>query len=85
MFVILAVAMLRVITLKIRKLSCTRTFLQLYALLFKVQRYLYLSQQKYLKMFPLIVLIQVEMMRNFNVIQQWRTQGFFEGGVNKFS
>jgi hypothetical protein len=42
-----AVAMLRVTTLKIRKLSCTRTFLQLYALLFMAQRYLYLSQQKY--------------------------------------
>jgi hypothetical protein len=35
-----------------------------------VLRYLYLSQQKYLKMLPLIVLIQVEMMRNFNVIQK---------------
>jgi hypothetical protein len=32
---------------KISKLSCTRTFLQLYTLLFMAQRYLYLSQQKY--------------------------------------
>jgi hypothetical protein len=44
---IFAVAMLRVTTLKIRKLSCTRTFLQFYTLLFMVQRYLYLSQQKH--------------------------------------
>jgi hypothetical protein len=42
-----ALAMLSVTTLKIRKLSCTQNFLQLYALLFMAQRYLYLSQQKY--------------------------------------
>jgi hypothetical protein len=34
MIAIFAVAMLRVTTLKIRKLSCTRNFLQLYTLLF---------------------------------------------------
>jgi hypothetical protein len=44
-----AVAMLRVTALKIRKLSCTQNFLQLYALLFMSQIYLYLSQQKYYK------------------------------------
>jgi hypothetical protein len=47
MIAVFAVAMLRVTTLKIRKLSRTRTFLQLYALLFMAQRYLYLSQQRY--------------------------------------
>jgi hypothetical protein len=47
MIAIFAVAMLRVTTPKIRKLSCTRTFLQLYALLIIAQRYLYLSLQKY--------------------------------------
>jgi hypothetical protein len=44
---VFATAMLRVTTLKIRQLCCTRTILQLYALLFMAQRYLYLSQQKY--------------------------------------
>jgi hypothetical protein len=47
MIALFAVAILRVTNLKIRKLSCIRTFLQLYALLFMAQRYLYLSQQKY--------------------------------------
>jgi hypothetical protein len=46
---IFSVAILRVTTLKIRKLSCTRTFLQLYALLFMDQSYLYFGQQKYKK------------------------------------
>jgi hypothetical protein len=46
MIAIFAAAMLRVTTLKIRKVSSTRTFLQLYALLFMALRYLYLSQQK---------------------------------------
>jgi hypothetical protein len=51
MIAIFTVAMLRVTTLKIRKLSCTRTFLQLYALLFMAQKYLYLSEQKYYRCF----------------------------------
>jgi hypothetical protein len=42
-----SVAMLRVTTLKIKMLSCTRTVLQFCALLIMAQRYLYLSQQKY--------------------------------------
>jgi hypothetical protein len=46
MIAIFAVAMLRGTTLKMKKLSCSRTFLQLYTLLFMGQRYLYLSQQK---------------------------------------
>jgi hypothetical protein len=42
-FYIFAVAMLRVTTAEMRKLSYTRTFLQVYALLFTAQSYLYLS------------------------------------------
>jgi hypothetical protein len=80
MIAIFAVAMLGVTTLKIRKFSFTRTFLQIYALLFLAQRYLYLSQQKYLKMLPLIFLILVEMMRNYMVPPQWRPPGFGAGG-----
>jgi hypothetical protein len=70
MTAVFAVAMLRVTTPNIRKLSCTRTFLQLHALLFMAQRYMYTSLQKYKKMLPLTVLIQVEMVRNFSVIQK---------------
>jgi hypothetical protein len=38
--------------INIRKLSCTRIFFQLYGLLFMAQRYVCLSQQKYLKDAP---------------------------------
>jgi hypothetical protein len=49
MIAVFAVAMLRVTTLKIRKLFSTRTFLQLYTLLFMAQKYLYLCQQEILE------------------------------------
>jgi hypothetical protein len=69
MIAIFAVVVLRVTNVKIR-LTCTRTFLQLYALLFMAHQYLYLSQQKYQNMLPLIVLLELEIMRNFSAIQK---------------
>jgi hypothetical protein len=70
MIAIFAVAMLMVTTLKIRILSCTWIFIQLYAPLYIAQSYLYFSQQIYQKMLPVIVKVKVEMMRNFSVIQK---------------